>query len=57
VVTTTELEQVVHGHCIGCGRDNVLGRLVNEVDTDSGVGWTNVQCPDCRERGRDLQRL
>ncbi|WP_042364063.1 hypothetical protein [Streptacidiphilus neutrinimicus] len=45
---------VVHGHCIGCGGSRKLGRLVNEVDTNSGAGWTNVQCAECEENGRGL---
>lgn len=44
-------EQAV-GHCIGCGGDHKRGRLVNEVNTNSGAGWTNVQCADCEQRGR-----
>lgn len=43
------------GHCIGCHGDRKLGRLVNEVDTNSGAGWTNVQCADCQRLGRGLR--
>jgi hypothetical protein len=49
-----EHEPVANGHCIGCGRNHVSGRLVNEVDTNSGAGWTNVQCQECQQRGRVL---
>jgi hypothetical protein len=47
-------ETRVHGHCIGCGADRKLGRLINEVDSNSGAGWTNVRCAECEERGRGL---
>ncbi|MEY9872477.1 hypothetical protein ABH931_001953 [Streptacidiphilus sp. MAP12-33] len=50
-------ESQVHGYCIGCAGDHKLGRLINEVDTNSGAGWTNVICPDCEERGWSLPHV
>lgn len=53
-MTTPEPPKEI-GHCIGCDRDNKLGWLINEVNTNSGAGWTNVQCEECRRRGRGLR--
>jgi hypothetical protein len=44
------------GHCIGCGRGDVAGVLVNDVDTNSGTGWTNVLCGSCQAVGKSPWR-